>query len=313
MNPETRAALAELTPVSEDLFYSRNDPNDLRFGDVVDRGLEKYERSEVVLIGCPQDIGVRRNRGREGARLAPAKIRRALYRYVLSESHQGLRMVDLGDVPVDRDLEQVHYALAGIVRVCLEDEKKVVVLGGGNDIAYPDCLALSQVVDRPLALNIDRHLDVRADATPNSGTPYRQLLEEGAIEPDRFHEVGINTFANSPTYLQYVRDRGAHLHCLADLRSDGVGETVRGIVENSDADGIFFGFDLDVVRAVEAPGVSDPSPMGLTAREVCEIADVAAQDPRTRVIEISEVNPEFDQDQITCRLAANILVRALAR
>jgi len=59
-------------------------------------------------------------------------------------------------------------------------------------------------------------------------------------------------------------------------------------------DGIFFGFDLDVVRSMEAPGVSDPGPMGFSAREVCEIADVAASDPRTRIIEITEVCPEFD-------------------
>jgi arginase family enzyme len=52
--------------------------------------------------------------------------------------------------------------------------------------------------------------------------------------------------------------------------------------------------------------------MGLTAREVCEIADVAASDPRTRIIEITEVNPEYDQDGITSKLAANIIVRALA-
>lgn len=75
----------------------------------------------------------------------------------------------------------------------------------------------------------------------------------------------------------------------------------------------FFGFDLDVVRAVEAPGMSDPSPMGLTAREVCEIADMAAADPRTRIIEVTDVNPDYDQDGITCKLAANIVMRAPAR
>ena len=53
--------------------------------------------------------------------------------------------------------------------------------------------------------------------------------------------------------------------------------------------------------------------MGLTAREVCEIADVAASDPRTRIIEITEVNPDYDRDGITSKLAANIIVRALAR
>jgi formiminoglutamase len=165
----------------------------------------------------------------------------------------------------------------------------------------------------PLVFNIDRHLDVRADAIRNSGTSYRQLLEEKAMQPSMFHEVGINSYANSTHYLKYVQERGAHVHFLGDVRDAGVGATVGSIVSASPADSIFFGFDLDVVHAAEAPGVSDPSPMGLTAREVCEIADVAARDPRTRVIEISEVNPEYDRDGITSKLAANIIVRALAK
>jgi formiminoglutamase len=189
----------------------------------------------------------------------------------------------------------------------------VVVLGGGNDISYPDCSALAKEVPALLALNIDRHLDLRADPVRNSGTPYRQLLEEGFIKPEAFHEVGINSYANSMAYRRYAEALGVGIHYLAELRERGAGATVRAILAASGADGIFFGFDLDVVAAAEAPGVSDPSPMGLSAKEVCAIADVAAGDPRTRVVEISEVNPVYDRDGITSKLAANVVMRALAK
>jgi formiminoglutamase len=210
-------------------------------------------------------------------------------------------------------LEETHDSLYRIVHRLVKDKKKVVVLGGGNDISYPDCAALAAETDRLMVLNIDRHLDVRADTPRNSGTPYRQLLDEGHIQPEMFHEVGINSFTNSPAYRRYLEDLGAHIHYLGDLREKGVGRTVRAITEGSDADGIFFGFDLDVVRAVEAPGVSDPYPMGLTAMQVCEIADVAAEDPRTRVVELTEVNPTYDIGGVTSKLAANIIVRSLAK
>ncbi len=303
----------DLIPADDELFYSRGDPSDIRFGDVVRRDLQAYAEAHVVVLGCPQDEGVRRNRGRSGARLAPSEIRKALYRYPVSESHQHLRLIDVGNVKIAETLEDTHATLRQTVRRLLGDGKKVVVLGGGNDISYPDCLALSKAATRPLVFNIDRHLDVRADVPRNSGTPYRQLLEEGALDPNLFHEIGINSFANSPKYREYVEQVGAQIHYLGDLRTQGVGTTIRAIVDGSDADALFFGFDIDVVRAVEAPGVSDPGPMGLTAREICEIADVAAADPRTRVIEITEVNPEHDRDGITSKLAANVIVRALAR
>ncbi len=303
----------DLQSVDEGVFYTRGDPRDPRMGDLVRRGPGDYADAEVVLVGCPQDEGVRRNRGRPGAAEAPAEIRRALYRYPVTGQHQGLRLLDLGDIRSEGELEAIHDRLHAVVRQILRDGKKAVVLGGGNDISYPDVSALAAEAPPVLAFNVDRHLDVRSDMPRNSGTPYRQLLEEGRLDPKRFHEVGTNSFANSVDYLQYVEGLGVGVHYLGDLRVDGVGATVRGLVAGSDAAGIFFGFDLDAVRAMEAPGVSDPGPMGLTAREICEIADAAAADPRTRVLEISEVNPRHDRDGITCKLAANILMRALAR
>lgn len=301
-----------LAPADPDLFYARNDPNDPRMGEAAARGPEGYGGADVVLLGCPQDEGVRRNKGRPGAAAAPACIRRALYRYPISRAHAGLRLADLGDVPLLGTLEATHEALRAVVGRCLRDGKKVVVLGGGNDISYPDCSALAREAGAVLAFNIDRHLDLRADAVRNSGTPYRQLLEEGFLAPGSFHEVGINSFANSLAYMEYAAAKGVGVHQLAELRERGPGPLVAALAASSQARAIFWGFDMDVVRAAEAPGVSDPSPMGLTAKDVCEIADVAATDPRTRVIEISEVNPEYDRDGVTCKLAANILMRALA-
>ena len=302
-----------LLPPDPGLFYTRNDANDPRMGDAVLRGPECYQGARVVLVGCPQDEGVRRNKGREGAAQAPACIRRALYRYPISAAHEGLRLADLGDVPLLGTLEATHDALHAVVRQCLRDGKKVVVLGGGNDLSYPDCSALAKEVDGILAFNVDRHLDVRADPVRNSGTPYRQLLEEGFLGAGSFHEVGINSFANALPYLRYVEELGVGVHQLAEVRERGAGALVQALAAASEARGIFWGFDLDVVRASEAPGVSDPSPMGLSAKEVCEIADVAARDPRTRVLELPEVNPAYDRDGITCKLAANIVMRALAR
>jgi len=302
-----------LIPADDGVFYTRNDPNDIRFGDIVLRDIDQYSTAQVVILGCPQDEGISRNRGRPGARFAPTEIRRDLYRYPVTQSHKHLVLMDLGDLKISDTLEKTHELLRQTVRRLIADGKKVIVLGGGNDISYPDCLALSEETSQPLVFNVDRHLDVRADTPRNSGTPYRQLLEEGIIQPCMFHEFGINSFANSPRYLEYVLNTGANIHYLGDLRAAGVGMSLRSIIDTADPDGIFFGFDLDAVRSIEAPGVSDPGPMGFSAREVCEIADVAASDPRTRIIEITEVCPEFDRDRLTSKLAANIIVRALAK
>ena len=95
------AELAQLLePPDPALFYSRNDPLDPRLGERTARGWDRLAGAEAVLVGCPQDEGVRRNKGRVGAAQAPAEIRRALYRYPVSEAHEGLGLVDLGDVRI---------------------------------------------------------------------------------------------------------------------------------------------------------------------------------------------------------------------
>jgi formiminoglutamase len=304
------------------LFYRRSDRNDVRLGEVVRSDEAAYADSDVVILGCPQDEGVRRNGGRVGAARAPDEIRRCLYRLVRFES-EDLRLFDLGDTIIQSTLEETHILHQRLVRQIIADGKRLIVLGGGNDISYPDCSALAQVAGGDvLAFNIDAHFDVRADAIRNSGTPYRQLLEEGFIEPHRFFEIGYQPFANSAIFEKYLREKGANIISLRELRSRGIGQTFTDILNPSAGSGqvsqfsilnsLFWGFDLDVVRAADAPGVSAPNPIGMAGDELCQIAAIAGRDSRTRIVEFTEVNPNYDVDGRTARLTAIAIWHVLA-
>jgi formiminoglutamase len=88
------------------------------------------------------------------------------------------------------------------------------------------------------------------------------------------------------------------------LRREGTVETIRRLLTQTDATSVFWGIDMDAVREADAPGVSAANPSGLYGEELCQIAGLAGQERRTRLIEITEVNPAFDPDRQTCRLAA---------
>ena len=289
------------------------DPNDPRLGELVSREPADYARARVVVLGCPQDMGVERNHGRLGAREAPAEIRRALYRLTpLGLAIDPARIFDAGDVPIQATLEENAALHQRIVRRFLADGKRVIVLGGGNDISYPDASALALESQRMLAFNIDAHVDVRADMPMNSGTPYRQLLEGGFIAPERFHELGYQPQVNSAAYLAYLQDKGARVLGLSEWRRRGVLDVVRDTLAGSDADAIFWGFDMDAVRGADAPGVSAVNPLGLGADEFVGLWALAGSDPRTRLVELSEVNPRFDADGRTARLASVAIYSYLA-
>lgn len=271
-----------------------------------------YADASVVLIGCPQDEGVRRNGGRPGAAQGPAEIRRALFRMTVN-GLESLTVFDAGDTAVQDTLEDTHAAHEKAVAQLLAHGKRVIVLGGGNDISYPDCAALCRGAGDVLAFNIDAHFDVRPDAERNSGTPYRQLLEEKLLVPQRLFELGSQTFCNAAAHAQYLKEKRVNVIPLAALRAKGAARVVRRALREAEkASAVFWGFDLDVVNASEAPGVSAPNPLGLSGAELCELARLAGTEPRTRIVEFSEMNPAFDVDGRTARLAAAAIWHYLA-
>jgi formiminoglutamase len=292
------------------LFFSRNDPNDPRLGEIVGRESSQYAQSDLIIIGCPQDQGVTRNNGRAGAAFGPAAIREQFYK--LTPFNIKKRIFDLGDVRTSGSLEEIHDAHFQAVSQLLRDGKRIIVLGGGNDISYPDGCAMAEVFGPEwwIGINIDSHLDVRIAQQRNSGTPYRQLLEEGRLLPKYFYEVAFQSHFCSPVYYDYIRQLGVHRISLELLRSrvEADLELKESIKQNfigqSHSLNTFFGFDLDAVRSADAPGTSAPSPLGLRNGEFIQLVKYAASLANTKIIEFSEMNPKYDIDNRTAKLVA---------
>lgn len=303
---------------AEDLFFSRHDPHDPRLGELVSRDQNGYTTADIVIIGCPQDEGVRRNKGRVGAAEAPAAIRRQFYK--LTPFNIKKRVFDLGDVKIGGSLEETHDTHCEVVKQVLRDGKRIIVLGGGNDVSYPDGVAMAEVfgADTWIGINVDAHLDVRIADERNSGTPYRQLLDGGHLLPEFFYEVGYQTHFASPVYYKYLRDLGVHRISLELLRSREepdmeIKDQIRQrFIGQSASLNTFFGFDLDAVRCADAPGTSTPSPLGLRGGEFITLVKYAASLANTKIVEFSEVNPKYDIDDRTTRLVAIAMHRFIS-
>ena len=290
----------------DELFFRKNDPNDTRLGEIVSTALENYKASEIVIIGCPQDEGVARNKGRIGAALAPDAIREQFYK--LTNFGIKKKIFDLGNTNVCETLEETHELQTKIVKTILKDKKRIIILGGGNDISYPDGRAMAETFgfENWIAFNIDAHFDVRKDFPRNSGTPYRQLLDEKLLKPENFFEIAYQPQSASPIYFEFLQNLGVQMISLEEMRGE------KHITENLQKTltayystlTIFFGFDVDAVQSSDAPGVSASSPIGLTGDEFIELVKFAGENPQTRIVEFTEVNPTFDIDNRTAKLVA---------
>ncbi len=292
------------------LLFKKNDRSDPRMGETVLTSQSDYHLADIVILGCPQDEGVRRNNGREGAAKAPDAIRAQFFK--LTTFNIKRRVFDLGNINVGNTLEETHDIQIAVVKQVLQDGKRLIILGGGNDISYADGRAMSEVYGPEwwIGINIDSHLDVRVDQPRNSGTPYRQLLEEKLLLPDYFFEVGFQSHFCSPVYYNYIRDMGVHRISLELLRSRAeadleLKESIKlKFINQSASLNTFFGFDMDAVRMSDAPGTSAPSPLGLKASEFIQLVKYAASLANTKIVEFSEVNPNFDIDNRTAKLVA---------
>ncbi|MHC3439264.1 formimidoylglutamase [Natrialbaceae archaeon A-gly3] len=291
-----------------------SDPNDELFGDVIEPiSLEDATDLEAVLVGEPYDGAVI---GRRGARKGPLEIRRALARTKTHHFDAGPvgKIGDLGDVAwmleagSDRSVMTVQDRLRETTRAVHDLEALPVFLGGDNSLTYPNVAPLLE--DSVGCLNLDAHLDVREireDAT--SGTPYRQLLEAGL---EAYTCLGARHFETSRGYHEYVREQGGEVVTAEEVGDDPVEAARIALEAMSDVETLYVSVDLDVLEASAAPGVSAPTPGGITTRELFRLLRLFAADDRVAGLEVVECAPPLDRDGLTSDVAARAIAHFLA-
>jgi formimidoylglutamase len=312
------------TPPQYPAVHSASD--DPRLASLIQAATEStIAEAGVILFGIPTGEGIRRNGGRIGASEAPNAIREWLGKLTpYAGPHfnlhvNDLRIVDLGDVPPG-DLETMHEAASIIAKEMIAAGKIVIALGGGHDVTYPLVRGFRDGSSSEAVglINIDAHLDVREkkDGKHHSGSSFRLLLEEGIITGPHFAEIGIQSFAASETHFDWVIQQGARILTFEDATTahlPNAFEECEFAITHADPDfPTYLSFDMDCVRASDAPGVSAPTPIGFLAEEAYELSVAAGLSKNIRMFDIVEVSPPHDVDGRTARLAARMVAGFLA-
>ena len=256
---------------------------------------------------------------RPGAAAAPDAIRSMFYRLTPYNADTGEAipegfLFDAGDVDCTGELEEVHERLEKVVQEICSAGMIPVVLGGGHDITYAAASG-AFAVHGPLGLfNFDAHLDVRpAIPQRNSGTSFRMLIEEGKVDPHRFVEFGIQPFANAQKHVEWVEEHGGTIQTLDAVRKEGIESALNAAMRLGTLGQKFlYGtLDIDGVCGADAPGVSAVSPDGFRASDLLASARTLGQNPNCIALDLVEVNPTYDIDNRTAKLAAHAIVRFL--
>lgn len=279
-------------------------PDDPRLGQLLLRRLPAATTPRVVLIGFPSDRGVRQNHGRPGAAAAPTAIRRALYALTPgSPSLEKLaaRTHDAGDVVLTTTLQRDQDALAKTVAHWLDRGVIPVIIGGGHETAFGHFLAYATTGRDVAILNVDAHVDVRelVRGRGHSGSMFRQALLHRSGACRGYTVAGLLPHAVAAAHLAFVQAHRGSVIWRDALTARRARTLMRGISEPT-----LVTFDVDALDASVAPGVSAPAAGGLDLQTWLAAAHEAGRNPHVGSIDIAEVNPRFDVDGRTARVAA---------
>jgi formimidoylglutamase len=289
-----------------------SDPNDEQFGDVVEpTTLDSANEFDAVLVGEPYDGAVI---GRRGAREGPAALREALARTKTHHFESGSieSVADLGDIEIpdddDDDVGTVQETVRESTHEIHAADALPVFLGGDNSLTYPNAAPL---IENSLGvISFDAHLDCReVRGEPTSGTPYRQLHEAGL---DTFACVGARHFETSTAYAEYVGEQGGEI-VTSEAVGNGPTEAVeRALDAMAAVETIYISLDLDVLDSAAAPGVSAPTPGGVSTRELFSMLRTVATDDRVAGFEIVECAPPLDTEGRTAAAGARAIAHFLS-
>ncbi|RLI70699.1 formimidoylglutamase [Candidatus Heimdallarchaeota archaeon] len=295
------------------------DPNETRISDLLECWSGESGPA-IGLLGIPFDSAVL---GRKGAKGGPKKIRDSIRYFKAYDWRRDFwfgdkKIYDFGDIIFDaQSVLECHNHITEIITKIVAKNFTVITLGGDHSITYPLVKGMKEHYREPIGLiNIDAHLDVREviNGRISSGTPFRRLLEKNVIAGKNFVELGIRNFANAKKYRQYAEKQGATIFTVEEIQIMGLESVLATTLENITAETEFtyISLDLDSLDQIFAPGVSAPTPAGLTPTQIAQIIRKVVSETNTIGMDIVELNPIYDTADTTAINAALFLVEFCA-
>ena len=252
----------------------------------------------VSILGIPFDAN---SSFMKGPAQAPAAIREA-YQSPSSNlsTESGLALgthpslTDQGDIDISQD-EAGYLAIEQAIQHLLNQEHKVLALGGDHSVTYPILKAYGAHYDNLTVLHLDAHPDLYDELDDNRHShacPFARIMESGLVK--RLVQVGIRTM-NNHQRLQAERF-GVEVYEMARWQ-DYRDAALEGP--------LYLSVDLDVLDPAFAPGVSHHEPGGLSTRALLTII----QGIQAQLVgaDIVELNPVRDVHNMTAMVAAKVM------
>ncbi len=276
----------------------------------VESNFENISTKDFVLQGFAVDEGVRRNKGRTGAKNAPDIIRKNMSNFPIVNAD--FNLFDFGNIFCEnKNLELAQENLAISVSEILKKGAKSVVLGGGHEVTFAHYSGIRKAFPNKKIgiINIDAHFDNREPEVgvgASSGTGFWQIAQEGKIHS--LH-IGIQRNSNTLKLFDTAHQYGMKYFLADELFFENLPSIYQRFDElTQEVDVLYLTICMDVFNVSVAPGVSALAYNGIFADATfMHFFRHILKNEKLVALDVAEVNPEFDIQERTARLAASLV------
>ena len=224
-------------------------------------------------------------------------------------------------IPIDVDLlvlEEIHLNNNHLEEAnkliyensleAFETKPRMVFLGGDHSISYSTTKAFLDYCNKEgkqsCLIVLDSHPDcMPAEKKPNHEQWLRKLIEEG-FPTENILLVGLrNSLKEEIRFLKEKKIQTININ----LFLEDIENACDTIMEFANGKELYVSLDIDVVDPSCAPGTGYPVQGGLTSRQILYLMQKINKIKNLRTVDIVEINPEKDVNEMTVQLGAKIV------
>lgn len=210
------------------------------------------------------------------------------------------------------NIEEANKEILNKSNEFFKSGERILFLGGDHSISYSLVKGFNQVINKKekqaCLIIFDAHLDLMpvskgAEDYPTHEEWLRGIIDSGfAIK--NILLVGIRNFYS--VERDFAKKRGIKIMKMKPFVED-LSDACDTIMEFANNKELYLSIDIDVVDPVFAPGTGYKEIGGLSSKEFLFIISRLRKMKNLRAIDLVEINPERDVDNLTLNLGVSIL------
>jgi agmatinase len=269
--------------------------------------------ADIVVIGVPDESNS--HSMRMGTSRAPDVLRIASNKSEFFE--RGGKMIPTCPMSGTLDRKRIFDAgnmsnkqqLRELITDTTSCGKLPIIIGGDHSLSTEAIRSVSKAIGKRLSL---LYFDAHPDFVSSYRNYYGSILADSSQSLNFRKSMLIGTRSAEPEELENVKKVGMRVINPLEILELGVKSVAQIIREVTSGSKVYVSVDLDCIDPAFAPGVSVPSPGGLSSIDLLYLLNKAVSAGNVVAIDIVELAPEYDINDATAMLAARIMSECIA-